>query len=128
MKKAIAILLLTTYLFSSTELSQLLKLPAFVSHFLEHQEENKDLTLWQFLDIHYAHGIVMDDDYDKDMQLPFKTMDNSSMQMSIAVPVSSIIISSKNIYTLAKKNTHILSNDSLTAAHLSSIWQPPRFC
>ena len=137
MKKAIAILLLTTYLFSTTELSQLLKLPALVNHFIEHQDENKDLTLWEFMDIHYAHGIVKDADYEKDMKLPFKTMENFSIQISIAVPPSfivssfyltSFVISNKNIYTYLKKDTHILSNDSLTAVHLSSIWQPPRFC
>ncbi len=128
MKKAIAILLLTTYLFSTTELSQLLKLPALVNHFIEHQDENKDLTLWEFMDIHYAHGIVKDADYEKDMKLPFKTMENFSIQLSIAVPPSFIVISNKNIYTYLKKDTHILSNDSLTAVHLSSIWQPPRFC
>ena len=126
MKKAIAILFLTTYLFSSTELSQLLKLPAFVSHFIEHKEENKELTIWKFLDIHYAHGDVIDEDYEKDMKLPFKTMENFSIQMSIAEPPSFILISNKNIYTNAKKDTHILKNDSVSSAYLSAIWQPPR--
>lgn len=127
MKKAIAILLLTTYLFSTTELSQLLKLPVLVSHFTEHKEQNKDLTLWQFLYNHYAFGDVKDADYEKDSKLPFKTMENLSIQISIAEPPSFILISNKNIYTNAKKDTYILKNDSVSSAYLSAIWQPPRF-
>lgn len=128
MKKAIAIFFLTTYLFSTTELSQLLKLPSFVNHFIEHKEQNKDITLWQFLCIHYAHGDVKDADYDKDMKLPFKTHDNFSIQRSVAVPPADLIISNKRTYINAKKNIHILTNDSVISSYFSSIWQPPKSC
>lgn len=128
MKKAIAILFLATYLFSTTELSQLLKLPAFVSHFIEHKEENKDLTLWQFLCIHYAHGDVRDADYEKDMKLPFKTHDNCSTLINVSIPPAFLVINNRKLYALEKKNSFIISNETANSSYLSSIWQPPKSC
>lgn len=128
MKKTIAIFFLITYLFSTTALSQFLKLPAFVNHFIEHKQQNKDLTIWQFLCIHYAHGDVKDADYDKDMKLPFKTHNNTAAEISVAEPPFFLIINNKRTYTNTKKKTHILKNDSVISAYLSSIWQPPQSC
>jgi hypothetical protein len=76
LKKLFAISFLFIYLFSTTELHQLLKAPLLIEHFMEHREENKDITLWQFLYAHYAGDYVKDADYDKDMKLPFKTHSN----------------------------------------------------
>ena len=121
MKKAFAIFFLTFYLLSTTELSQLLKLPAFVNHYIE-------LTLWQFFCIHYAHGNVRDADYDKDMKLPFKTLDSVTLQISVDMPPSLITVSNKQPYDISKKNITIPKNENATSAFLSSIWQPPKTC
>lgn len=86
MNKLITIFFLTSYLFSRTVLGQLVKLPAFVNHFKEHKTQNKDLTIWQFLCIHYAHGNVKDADYEEDMKLPFKTHLNCFIQTNVVVP------------------------------------------
>ena len=128
MKKAIVILFMASYLFSTTELSQLLKFPEFVIHFFEHKEQNKDLTLWEFVNIHYAQGDVKYADYDKDMKLPFKTHDNCSAQMNVNVPPSFLIISNKPTYINASKNTFLHMKDRFISSYLSSIWQPPKSC
>ena len=73
MKRIIALTFLSLYLISTTELHQLLKLPALVEHFSEHQQKDKTITLWKFLCIHYANGNKKDADYEKDSKLPFKT-------------------------------------------------------
>ena len=67
LKNLIAIFLLVTYLFSATELHQVLKLPVIFQHFAEHKKQNKQLTLLEFLDIHYMHGSPMD----ADCKLPY---------------------------------------------------------
>lgn len=128
MSKVIAILFLTTYLFSTTELFQLLKLPAFVSHFIEHKQENKDITLWEFICIHYAHGDVKDADYDKDMKLPFKSNANCTLQISIVTPPSIPLVSNNKFYKIPKTSSPLLNHNRISSAHLSSIWQPPRSC
>lgn len=127
MKKLFAISLLVIYLFSTTELQQLLKAPLLVEHFIEHREENKRITLWQFLYIHYAMDDVKDSDYDKDMKLPFKTHDNCvSSFTNVYLPSAKVSIE-KPIQFLQKKS-FASKGQILLTSFLSNIWQPPRVC
>lgn len=128
MKKLIAIFFLSVYLISLTELNQLVKIPVLIEHFIEHKEKNTELSIWQFLDMHYAHDDVNDKDYDRDMQLPFKSHDGCiSSLMPVFVPVSfttnlpKAIPSEKNEYS-------VYTEQFLNSAFLSSIWQPPKSC
>ncbi|NNU33092.1 hypothetical protein HK413_00860 [Mucilaginibacter sp. S1162] len=103
MKKFAAILLLTAYLFSTTELHQLLKLPVVFEHFAEHRKKNKNISFLQFPDMHYLHGSPKDKDYNEDMKLPFKTADNCTATVSpvlipqvVQAPAIPLIIPSGN--------------------------------
>jgi len=128
LKKIVAISLLSVYLLSTTELYQLLKLPLLVHHYVEHKQENKDLSLWGFLSMHYAHGIVKDSDYDKDMKLPFKTHDgctNSTISVFTAHHFSSGI--SKPVINEAK-SFPVYLEEFAASSFLSNIWQPPKYC
>jgi hypothetical protein len=113
---------------STTELSQLLKLPSLVEHFIEHRQEDKQITLWDFLCMHYAHGIVKDADYDKDMKLPFKTHDGCTN--STFSPFTPYNFSTEVVKTVISEPTSFPSyNEVFTASSfLSNIWQPPRGC
>lgn len=71
-KKYFAIILLVFYLFSSTELSQVIKLPIFIEHFKEHSKANPGLTLFGFIKLHYFNGDPDAPDYETNMKLPFK--------------------------------------------------------
>jgi hypothetical protein len=113
--------------FSTTELYQLLKIPLLIQHFIEHREENKNITLTQFLYIHYGTGDVKDSDYDKDMKLPFKTHDNCVTAISNVYLPSAKVSIQKPIQFLPKKS-FIKKDHSLLTSHLSNIWQPPKFC
>lgn len=73
MRKYFAIILLVFYLFSSTELSQVIKLPIFIEHFKEHSAANPKLTLFGFIKLHYFNGDRCSD-YETNMKLPFKSM------------------------------------------------------
>ena len=75
MKRVAAILFLSIMLLSQTELHQILKFPVFVQHYFEHQAEDPNITLSQFIVLHYFSGNPVDDDYARDMQLPFKSND-----------------------------------------------------
>ncbi|QNK61514.1 hypothetical protein H7F33_13195 [Pedobacter sp. PAMC26386] len=126
MKKSIVILLLSLFLVSTTELSQLLKLPLLVEHYIQHKKQNKNLTVWQFLCIHYAHGDVRDADYDQDMKLPFKTSDHYSNSQLVAIPPLPCISLVLNLPII---RTTMFSGNILSkkpSAHLSAIWQPPK--
>jgi len=126
LKKIVAISLLSLYLFSTTELSQLLKTPVLIQHFVEHREENKHLTLWQFLYLHYATSHGEDADHHKDMQLPFKTHHNCiAAFQNVVIPASNTI--HNPVVDLKKRLLHP-DDQFISSSSLSNIWQPPRFC
>ncbi len=127
LKKIFAISFLFIYLFSTTELSQLLKMPILIQHFIEHREVNSDITLWQFLNMHYASGDVKYADHEKDMELPFKAHDNCVASITnVYLPTQKISII-KPVQILEKK--HFKTPEQfLFSTFLSNIWQPPRIC
>lgn len=126
LKNLIAIFLLATYLFSATELHQVLKLPVIFQHFAEHKKQNKQLTLLEFLDIHYMHGSPMDADHDRDMKLPFKTISAFNLALGPVITPDQpglTIFSPAFIITNTFENTN---DDLLPSEQLSSIYHPPR--
>lgn len=128
LRKLIAISLFSIYLFSTTELHQLLKLPFLVTHFLEHKTQNGDITLLTFLHLHYANGHQKDADYDKDMQLPFKSNDgciNASIAPFIPISLSTEI--SRPVY-IQSNNFTLRYDVDINSFFLSNIWQPPKSC
>lgn len=128
MKKLISIFFLSIYLFSTTEASQLLKLPIVFQHFAEHSKEDKTISFLQFLACHYLHGSPKDKDYERDMQLPFKTSNDCVSSISPAfVPSMPEISVNKPVELPEKKNSFPKSQFSLSS-FLSSIWQPPKSC
>jgi hypothetical protein len=127
LKKTIAIFFLTLYLFSTTEAHQLLKLPVVFQHFEEHQMLEKDINFYEFIVLHYCQGDVRDADYDRDMQLPFKT---SHECVALATPVTMPVVFSFVAPTafFPIPNHFVLYNDPLrSSANLDAIFQPPRF-
>lgn len=128
MKKLIPIFFLSVYLVSTTELHEFFKLPQLVEHFIEHQAENKTITLIDFIVMHYSNTDDGDDDKSTDMQLPFKSHNkcesisnigfNSFHNIEISIKSEPIEANSYNIDTI----------DFISSAYLSSIWQPPKSC
>lgn len=128
MKKTIAIFFLSIYLISLTELNQLVKLPLLVEHYLEHKEKDNDLSLMEFLNIHYSESNVKDADYDKDMKLPFKTHEGCNNSITIAfVPNNFEELLAKPSH-IQNKTFSIYHEEFLKSAYLSTIWQPPKSC
>jgi len=128
LKKVISIFFLAVYLLSTTQLSELLKLPMLVQHYIEHKEENKDLSFLGFIEIHYSHGSPKDADYDKDMKLPFKSISYSNISLvSFCTPIPNF---KHNLVIFVKNNKLHFSDYSFTytSAFLSAIWQPPKTC
>jgi hypothetical protein len=113
---------------SLTELNQLVKLPLLIEHFIEHKGKDSSLSLWAFLDMHYAHGDVKDADYDEDMKLPFKSHDGCVNTFFISfVPNTFDDLSTKPVYI--EDNTYSVYEETfLTSSYLSFIWQPPKSC
>jgi hypothetical protein len=126
MKKTIAIFFFTVYLFSSTEAHQLMKLPIVFEHFQEHKKEDKSITMLQFLDIHYLHGSPKDKDYDRDMQLPFKSTGDCSSSLSPAYTPFFVDHVAPSPVEIASQKLQVHNNQFSISSYLASIWQPPK--
>jgi hypothetical protein len=128
LKKVTAILFFTFYVFSTTEAQQLLKLPVIFQHFQEHKKEDKNISLLRFLAIHYLHGSPKDKDYDRDMQLPFKTSGDCLSSITPAFVSSISEFSIAKPVEIFQKERNIFQDGFTLSSFLSGIWQPPKSC
>jgi hypothetical protein len=122
-----AYFLLFLFLLSNTCLRELGKIGMLYDHFQEHQVNNPSITVSEFIAIHYFSGNVKDEDYSRDMQLPFKilhsavpTFDCTQPQMGMpslkppTTPLNHKIIPQKQ--------------SAISPSHCADIWQPPKSC
>ena len=125
-----AIFFLSAYLISTTELSQLLKFPVLVEHYVEHKEKNPEISIVDFLVLHYNNNLENhphDDDYDQDQKLPFIVHTDILSFCFVYAPSLSFDI--KVMFPVNQKSKVLSFDDTFSDNNfLSSIWQPPRFC
>ncbi len=125
MKRVVAFLLLTLYLCASTEAYQLLKIPAFITHFIKHCNEEPETTLQSFLAEHYSGSTVYDDDWQQDMQLPFKCCECIHMAIPPTVTPDPVVLIVPESVEIVISFTPILSS-LLNKLQVIKIFQPPR--
>lgn len=125
MKRSIAISFLVLFLLTSTDVEQFLKLPELLEHFKDHQKHSEKLSFIDFLRIHYLDSEEHGNEYYKDKQLPFKSVDDCHCFNVIALPLD--ILSDKPIIGLQKNMMNAYQEQFLKSAYLSFIWQPPKF-
>lgn len=129
MKKTITLGFLLTYLLSVTQLGEFFKVPKLVHHFIEHSQQQSDLTFIKFLSIHYVDVLVYDKDYDEDMELPFKSH-TDCCNCSITTFCSPIPQFTFPIEQTIKefKIPNFSYVFTFTCNFHSTIWQPPKTC
>lgn len=126
MRKSLAYLLLILYTLSYTEVGEFCKIGTFVAHFYEHKQENKELSLVEFVKIHYANPLedTNDSDYQRDQELPFKG-DGCVDHM-----VSLVIKSETNVkitpFCFYRPKSEIWPENYYISAGSEDIWQPPK--
>lgn len=126
LKKALVFIFIFAYLFSSTECSQLLKLPALFGHFEEHKKRDGNTTLWSFLCMHYSDSNTTDADEAKDRELPFKN--HSDCQGTIKEITFQNLSFTLKPLCIEHRVLHSSCTNSFSASFLSCIWQPPKSC
>ena len=124
MRKSIAIFFMSLMLLSTTQLYQVAKLPALISHYLQHRN-NDGLSLVGFLYMHYGKVTEMDDDWQEDMKLPFKSSAcNLAYTIDLFRPEHSFKIT-RLILPVPIKEIYAEPGYTLSNYH-ADIWQPPR--
>lgn len=127
LQRFIVISLLITFIGIETPMHEVLKFPVLVSHYLEHKQKDEHMDLFKFLKMHYAQKQVKDDDYDKDMQLPFK--DCSAPIFFTMTPLAKNVQLQLHIPAPESRNLFTVTSDAFLSAEFhNKIWQPPRAC
>lgn len=124
----LSILLLSSYLISTTEFYQMLKLPLLLEHYNEHKTLNEGITLWGFMIMHYTNNDVKYADHDKDMRLPFKSNEGSVNIFSLSFIQNFTSIKLINPFENELKSYTIQKDQKFNSTFLSNIWQPPQSC
>lgn len=105
----------------------MLKLPVVYQHYKEHQQADKNISIAQFLAMHYLHGSPRDNDYERDMQLPFKTSGDYITSIATAYFPSLLLVIAKPVIIREKKKI-IPTEKFIISPFSSNIWQPPKSC
>ncbi|QES87882.1 hypothetical protein [Rhizosphaericola mali] len=129
MRKCVGLILLMVYLFGTTELHQLMKLPRLVEHYEDFLQKSPESNFYAFFRIHYliSQDPETDSDYDQDMQLPFKSSDNHFMLSfaNLLVP-KPIEVSAPRKLTISEKKFYGQYDNSYCFSIGKSIFQPPK--
>lgn len=126
MKPGIAKFLIAIYLFSFTPLKELNRVPLLFLHYQQHLEEDSSMTIAEFFDMHYMHGIVFDEDYEQDMQLPFKGIDFTSLPVFVVQDAKEIEIIKKATSYIIQDKINTSYQFYLSDAKLKGIFHPPK--
>lgn len=125
MKRLAGYIILSAYLLSFTELHNLARIPVLLSHYHEHRQQESQLSFWSFLKLHYAAPQVMDDDYKRDRQLPFRDADCGHITSTCICEITPLTISLDPPVEESNKYQQVDEHSKpLTAAF--DIFQPPR--
>lgn len=110
---------------SFAEFHNLLKIPVLFQHFKEHRQLNPSISFWSFIKIHYQYPPVVDDDYQRDRQLPFRDAD------CCLVTSTNVCVCQQFLVGIAKpaddiREFHLYNEINKPQFHSFDIFQPPR--
>lgn len=127
-RKISALIFFTVYLFTASAAIELFKMPALISHYYGHREENKSITLSTFLMQHYYYEDGTDKDAEDDNKLPFKSLENAASVSFISLSPPNLPECITDTKEEARNLSGIYTNRFRSIQYLNSIWQPPRNC
>jgi hypothetical protein len=120
-------ILIFLYITTSTQFSQLYKLPIFVSHFIEHVQKDKLGSISEemvfFIEHHYG-GHEQDEDWQTDQKLPFIKIEISHVDHSY-LPIITFEVPQLN-KEVHQEHTLKFYEEQFSSDYLDSIWQPPK--
>lgn len=124
MKKAITYLLVFSIMGATLPIDELMKMPLLFSHYFEHKKLHPNISVTDFLYVHYVLNQKPESEKDKksDSQLPFKSSQNYHSHF---VPFAFENEKSQMVY-------EPVNNNFITYAVIKvqsrpfDIWQPPK--
>ena len=106
-------------------LGELCKLPVLYDHFVEHRNLDKSIDMLDFLSMHYLGHDLDDNDQDRDMQLPFKKVDNHFSFQIVPVPIVKPTFEKRQVFYTQKLALPDSQDFNLSDPALSCLFRPP---
>ncbi|MCW3467278.1 hypothetical protein [Chitinophaga nivalis] len=123
-KKGVYILLLL-FVLHNAAFNQLLKIPLLFSHFLYHQQLNRDISVTEFLCMHYWGEDMDDNDEEQDNKLPFKQVDAHTIHQTFIPLAKAVTIRLQECKNIVM-DYPIQKDSYLPDPALSVLIQPPQ--
>ena len=108
-----------------TPVSQLFKITELIEHYTEHRNLDEHMGFSDFLAMHYSHSDVQYPDHERDMQLPFKQYNCSSLVFTFLQPAA-FALTDKAFFAQREKNLPLYRSPFHSSELLANIWQPPK--
>lgn len=125
-KKITVLFLLFIYLFSATDLKELLKINALANHFEETKQLDNSVSFLSFLVMHYITDDGNSKDNDTDKKLPFISHDVYSITSFLSIPNQFVSLVYTSFPTI--RNDFFVEDDSLIFTNYHAlVWHPPQF-
>ncbi len=124
MKKWVLYFFLFIHLSTATQLSQLYKLPVFISHFIEHNEGGNFFKEMKTFLVHHYGGHEVDDDWETDQQLPFMRVD--LIHIDFFIPTYPNFNLNLRASDMSWDTINSSDENLWHSKDLDSIWQPPK--
>lgn len=126
MRKWILIFVTMIYLGSVTEVHEMLKVANLVAHYLEHLQQDKNLSFADFLVLHYGEHSTHGEAAEHQNQLPFKSHHVPFAGFIFFVPNQTEIRVTESLDRVDEFSPRAFYRSMAASARVSSIWQPPR--
>ena len=110
------------------EFHQFLRMPILVQHFVEHTKMEPGITFFEFLELHYVKQYIVDADYQRDNQLPFRAADCCVNNAGITCECPDDGIELETCSFAIKQEFILLDEDNSSLLSVTDIFQPPRSC
>lgn len=104
---------------------QLMKLPVLVMHYIEHRAQDGNLSVVEFLAMHYWGQDINDDDQDRDDQLPFKKVSTTTVHQ-VFIPFAKITTLKVQVVANITIQYPEPDEDRLPNPATSDLFRPPR--
>lgn len=124
MKQWLVIWVAFLQLASTTQFSQLYKLPLFFSHYIEYSNNTFSFAEIESYIIHHYGGHEMDNDWETDQKLPFMNSDRVQLEPCY---ISNFSLNLQPTIQEKINLPEIIWKDQIISfPYLDSIWEPPK--
>ncbi|MBW7913899.1 MAG: hypothetical protein H3C54_09435 [Taibaiella sp.] len=123
--RVFSILIFIVMVLVQTPVSQLFKITELIEHYAEHRNLDEHMSFSDFLAMHYSHSDVQYPDHERDMQLPFKQYNCSSLVFTFSQPAA-FALTDKTFFARSEEGLTLYWSPFHSSELLANIWQPPK--